>query len=136
LRSASAITITGSSVSSALGFSTTSISVDTTNNLSTISLSTQNSSSDALAYLDATLAQLNSLRSSLGAIQSRLDSTVNSLSVTLENVSSARSQIRETDVASETAELTRAQILQQAGVAVLGQANQSTTSALRLLQNI
>ncbi len=136
LRSASAITITGSSVSSALGFSTTSISVDTTNNLSTISLSTQNSSSDALAYLDATLAQLNSLRSSLGAIQSRLDSTVNSLSVTLENVSSARSQIRDTDVASETAELTRAQILQQAGVAVLGQANQSTTSALSLLQNI
>lgn len=136
LRSASAITITGSTVSSTLGFSSTSISVDTTNNLSTISLSTQNGSSDALAYLDATLAQLNSLRSSLGAIQSRLDSTVSSLSVTLENVSSARSQIRDTDVASETAELTRAQILQQAGVAVLGQANQSATSALKLLQNI
>ena len=136
LRSSAAITVTGTGVSAALGFSTTSISVDTTNNLSTISLSTQTTSSDALAYLDATLSQLNSLRASLGAIQSRLDSTTNSLSVTLENVSSARSQIRDTDVAAETAELTRAQILQEAGVAVLGQANNSTTSALKLLQNI
>ncbi len=136
LRSASAITITGTGVSTALGFSTTSISVDTTNNVSTITLSSQSGASDALAYLDATLSQLNSLRSNLGAIQSRLDSTTSSLSVTLENVSSARSQIRDTDVATETAELTRSQILQEAGVAVLGQANQSATSALKLLQNI
>lgn len=136
LRSASAITITGSGVSAALGFSSTSISVDTSNNVSTIDLDTQALASDALAYLDATLNQLNSLRSSLGAIQSRLDSTTSSLSVTLENVSAARSQIRDTDVATETAELTRAQILQAAGVAVLGQANTASTAALQLLQSI
>lgn len=136
LRSAAAITITGSGVSAALGFSNTSISVDTSNNVSTIELDTQTAASDALAYLDATLSQLNALRSSLGAIQSRLDSTVSSLSITLENVSSARSQIRDTDVATETADLTRAQILQQAGVAVLGQANASAQSALQLLQGI
>ncbi len=136
LRSSSAITVAGSGVSAALGFSSTSISIDTSNNVSTISLTTQNSASDALSFLDATLSQLNSLRSSLGAIQSRLESTVSSLGITLENVSSARSQIRDTDVASETAELTRSQILQQAGVAVLSQANQSATSALQLLQGI
>lgn len=136
LRSSAAITISGSGVSAALGFSTTSISVDTSNNVSNVSLLTQATASDALSYLDATLQQLNSLRSSLGAIQSRLDSTVSSLSVTLENVSAARSQIRDTDVATETAELTRSQILQSAGVAVLGQANSSASAALQLLQNI
>ena len=136
LRSASAITVTGTNTSNALGHSTTSVAVDPSQALNSISLTTQNLASDSLSVVDATLAQLNSLRSSLGATQSRLDSVVNNLSITLENISSARSQIRDADVAQETAELSRAQILQQAGIAVLGQANTSSQSALQLLQNL
>ncbi len=140
LRSANSISIAGAATAitmlgiSGVGASALVIAVDKTNNLSNIALSTQSTSSDALSVLDATLASLNSLRSTLGATQSRLDSAVNSLGVTLENISAARSQIRDADVAQETAELTRAQILQQAGVAVLGQANTSSQAALSLLQ--
>ncbi len=140
LRSANSISIAAAATASvALGISGMAsgavvVAVDKTNNLSNIALTTQATSSDALSVLDATLASLNSLRSTLGATQSRLDSAVNSLGVTLENISAARSQIRDADVAQETAELTRAQILQQAGVAVLGQANTSSQAALSLLQ--
>ncbi len=140
LRSANAISVaSAATASAALGISGMAagavvVAVDKTNNLSNIALTTQATSSDALSVLDATLASLNSLRSTLGATQSRLDSAVNSLGVTLENISAARSQIRDADVAQETAELTRSQILQQAGVAVLGQANTSSQAALSLLQ--
>ncbi len=139
MRSASAITIAGSAdASAALGISGITsglvVAVDKSNSLSTISIGTQSAASDALSVLDATLASLNSLRSSLGATQSRLDSAMSSLGITLENISAARSQIRDADVATETAELTRAQILQQAGVAVLGQANTSAQAALSLLK--
>jgi flagellin len=140
LRSSAAISITNMS-SAALGFgtpgaTTLAISVDSSQGLGAISLLTQDVASDALSVVDATLTSLNTLRSGLGATQSRLDSVINNLGVTLENISGARSQIRDTDVAVETAELTRAQILQEAGVAVLGQANASSQAALRLLQNI
>jgi len=140
LRSASSISVASAATASiALGISGMAsgavvVAVDKTNNLSNIALTTQALSSDALSVLDSTLASLNSLRSTLGATQSRLDSAVNSLGVTLENISAARSQIRDADVAQETAELTRSQILQQAGVAVLGQANTSSQAALSLLQ--
>ncbi len=139
LRSSSAITIANMQ-SAALGFgnATTSynITVDASAGLAAISLSDQDRASDALSVIDATLTSLNTLRSGLGATQSRLDSVIQNLGVTLENISGARSQIRDTDVAVETAELTRAQVLQQAGVAVLGQANASSQSALQLLQNL
>ncbi len=135
LRSASAVTI-ASGNSGALGFSNTTVAVDASLAVNSITLATQSDASDALSVLDATLSQLNTLRSGLGATQSRLDSTINNLGIVLENISGARSQIRDTDVAAETAELTRAQILQEAGVAVLGQANASSQSALKLLQNL
>ncbi|MBN8554444.1 MAG: flagellin [Deltaproteobacteria bacterium] len=134
LRSAGAITLSGTNISQAIGVAGQSIAIDTSTAVNTISLATQASSQNSLAVLDATLQQLNTLRSSLGAVQSRLDLTVNNASVVLENLSAARSQIRDTDVAAETAELTRAQILQQAGVAVLGQANTSSQIALQLLR--
>ncbi len=140
LRSSAAISITNMQ-SAALGFagsssSSLNITVDASAGLASISLLQQDTASDALSVIDATLTSLNSLRSGLGATQSRLDSVIQNLGVTLENISGARSQIRDTDVAVETAELTRAQVLQQAGVAVLGQANASSQSALQLLQNL
>ena len=73
-------------------------------------------------------------RGSLGAAQNRLTSTINNLAISDENLSSANSRIRDTDIAEETSELTKQNILMQAGIAVLGQANQTGQSALKLLQ--
>lgn len=133
LTSSSAITISASA-STALGFSGISVSVDTALAISNIDISSASGAGNALDIVDATLNQLNTLRANLGAIQNRLDYTVSNLSITLENISAAKAQIKDTDIAAETAELTRAQILQQAGVAVLGQANSAPQIALRLLQ--
>ncbi len=88
----------------------------------------------ALAFLDSGINQITSLRAQFGTAQNRLESTIRSLSVAVENASAAESRIRDVDVASETASLTRFQVLQQAGIAVLAQANVSTQSALALLQ--
>lgn len=134
LSSSSAIIVGGSTTSVALGFTDTVIAVDTSSAIYSIDVSTQSNAQNALATIDATLSQLNALRSSLGAVQNRLESTIRNLSIGLENISAAQSQIRDADIASETADLTRAQILQQAGVAVLGQANTSSQVALQLLQ--
>lgn len=134
LRSSKAIVIGGTDTSNALGFDNTVIAVDNSNALFSIDVSTQENAQNALSTIDATLSQLNELRSSLGAVQNRLDSTIRNLSISLENISAAQSQIRDADIAAETAELTRAQILQQAGIAVLGQANASAQVALALLQ--
>ena len=74
-----------------------------------------------------------SARGSLGAAQNRLGSTINNLSITTENLASAESRIRDVDVAYETAQLTRNNILQQASISVLSQANAQPQSALQLL---
>lgn len=134
LRSSSAIITAGTNASLAIGVSAQTVAVDTSTTLNNISLSTQTTAQSALPVLDAVLNSLNSLRSGLGAIQSRIDSTVNNLGNLLENLSNARSQIKDADIAAETAELTRAQIMQQAGVAVLGQANTVSQVALQLLR--
>jgi len=134
LSSSSSIIVGGSGTSLALGFTDTVIAVDSSSAIFSIDVSTQSNAQNALATIDATLSQLNALRSSLGAVQNRLESTIRNLSIGLENISAAQSQIRDADIASETADLTRAQILQQAGVAVLGQANTSSQVALQLLQ--
>jgi len=133
LRSSSAITIAGTNPSLAFGFTLTAISVNTATALNSLSVTTQANAQTALSIVDATLTQLNKLRASLGATQSRINSTATNLSVTVENLSAAKSQIRDTDIAAETANLTKAQILEQAGVAVLGQANNSSQVALKLL---
>ncbi len=97
-------------------------------------ISTVTSAQSALAVIDAALSSVSTVRGNLGAAQNRLQSTINNLGVSVENLSAANSRIRDVDVALETAELTRAQVLQQAGVAVLAQANVSSQIALNLLQ--
>ena len=77
---------------------------------------------------------MSGLRSSLGAIQNRFESTISSLSAVNENLEASRSRILDADFAAETAALTRAQILQQAGIAILAQANTAPQSVLALLQ--
>lgn len=90
-------------------------------------------SAAAITAIDAAIKTVGSARAGLGAIQNRLQSTIRNLSNISENVSEARSRIRDTDFAKETAELTRAQILQQTSVTVLAQANQRPQTALSLL---
>jgi len=96
-------------------------------------ISTATSAQAALATIDTALTSVSTLRGNLGASQNRLQSTINNLAVSIETLSSANSRIRDVDVAAETAALTRAQVLQQAGIAVLAQANVSQQVALTLL---
>lgn len=102
--------------------------------ISGISVSTQASAQSALALIDGAISQVASLRAGFGTVQNRLESSIRSIAVSIENTSAAESRIRDVDFASETAELTRNQVLQQAGISVLAQANVSTQSALSLLQ--
>ena len=87
----------------------------------------------ALQRLDDSLVQVNGVRAQLGALQNRLTSVLQNLGVTEENFSEANSRIRDVDVAAETADMTKNNILNQAGISVLAQANQAQTYALKLL---
>lgn len=98
-----------------------------------LSISSVGGASAALASIDSAIKTIDSTRADLGAIQNRFQSTIRNLSNIVENVSAARSRIKDTDFAKETAELTRSQILQQASTTILSQANQRPQSALSLL---
>ncbi|MGN0858169.1 MAG: flagellin, partial [Stenotrophomonas sp.] len=98
-----------------------------------VSITTVEGAQKAMSIIDKALGSVNSARAEMGAIQNRFSSTIANLSTTSENLSASRSRIRDTDYAKETAELTRTQILQQAGTAMLAQANSSTQSVLSLL---
>ncbi|MGY0158773.1 FliC/FljB family flagellin [Edwardsiella tarda] len=87
-----------------------------------------------LAALDSALSQVDKLRSGLGAVQNRFDSVINNLNSTVNNLSASRSRIQDADYATEVSNMSRAQILQQAGTSVLAQANQSTQNVLSLLR--
>lgn len=87
----------------------------------------------AITALDAAIDGISGLRGSLGAAQNRLNSTINNLGARSENLAAAESRIRDVDVAYETAQLTRLQIMQQAAISVLGQSNALPQAALRLL---
>jgi flagellin len=102
--------------------------------VNSIDISTVVGSNNALAIIDSALSQISGMRADLGAIQNRMESTIANLSGISENVSAARSRIMDADFAAETAALTRAQILQQAGVAMLAQANAAPQNVLSLLQ--
>jgi flagellin len=102
--------------------------------LTSASVLTGADANTALLTLDFSLQQTSSLRAELGAVQTRFESTISNLSITSENLSAARSRIRDADFAAETAELTRSQILQQAGIAILSQANALPQNVLALLQ--
>jgi flagellin len=102
--------------------------------LDTVNISTVAGANAAIAVLDGALSQVTSIRADLGAVQNRFSSTVANLTTTSENLSAARSRILDADFAAETASLTRAQILQQAGTAILAQANAIPQNVLSLLR--
>jgi flagellin len=96
-------------------------------------VSTQAGAQSALTAIDSAISLVSTARGNLGAVQNRLQSTINNLQVAVENTSAANSRIVDVDVAAETANMTKAQILAQAGVSVLSQANQNPQLALKLL---
>ena len=98
-----------------------------------VSVSSVTGATSALTAVDNAISAIGAQRASLGALQNRFQSTIRNLSSVAENLSGARSRIRDTDFAAETAELTRNQIIQQASVSVLSQANQRPQTALSLL---
>jgi flagellin len=102
--------------------------------LTGVDVLTGSNANDALLTLDFALQQVTGLRAQLGAVQTRFESTISNLSITTENLEAARSRIRDADFAAETANLTRSQILQQAGIAILSQANAQPQNVLALLQ--
>jgi flagellin len=102
--------------------------------LASISLNSASGAQSAIAVIDAALAQVNSSRGDLGAYQNRFTSAIASLNTASENISASRSRIQDADFAAETAAMTRGQILQQAGTAMLAQANALPNSVLSLLK--
>ena len=104
-----------------------------TNGQSDLSIASAATASAALTTIDSAISAIDAKRADLGAIQNRFQSTIRNLSNISENVSAARSRIRDTDFATETAQLTRFQIIQQASTTVLSQANQRPQAALSLL---
>jgi flagellin len=99
-----------------------------------IDISTAAGANSALDALDAALTSVNSSRATLGAIQNRFSSTIENLQTSGENLSASRSRIQDADFAAETANLSRAQVLQQAGTAMIAQANQLPSQVLSLLR--
>jgi flagellin len=110
------------------------VNVTTTNAMSNVDVSTQNGANDALSNIDRALSQIDSIRGDLGAVQNRFESTIANQQNVAENLSAARSRILDADIAEETSAMTKSNILQQAGVAILAQANQAPQLALSLLQ--
>ena len=137
LSSASNIVIAHAGASSTAAI--TGLTAATTNTATTtgfvgLSIGTVSGANLAIQSMDAALTAVNDARASLGAVQNRFESTIANLSTTAENLSAARSRIQDADFAAETASMTRAQILQQAGTAMVAQANSLPQSVLTLLR--
>ena len=110
----------------------------TTNTIDTLvvddqSVSTTLKANDLLTAVDEAVVQVSSRRAKLGASQNQVEAAINSLGVTIENMSASESRIRDADIAEVSTELVTRQIMQQAGIAVLAQANTSSQSVLSLL---
>ena len=116
------------------GAGTSTITVDTTQNLSAVQVTDVDKSNDAINRVDSALNVISNMRADLGAILNRFTSTMSNLSNVLENITAAHSRIMDADFASETANITKAQILQQAGISVLAQANSLPQNVLTLLR--
>ncbi|MEJ2791769.1 MULTISPECIES: flagellin [unclassified Pseudoxanthomonas] len=123
-------TVTGSGLTAA----TTAATAGTAQFAKDLDITTFEGAQKALEIVDAALTSVNSARADLGAVQNRFTSVVANLQTSSENLAASRSRIRDTDFAKETAELTRTQILQQAGTAMLAQANQVPQNVLSLLR--
>ncbi|MGZ3651697.1 MAG: flagellin, partial [Bdellovibrionota bacterium] len=96
-------------------------------------LASKDGALSAMASIDEAINKVNSNRSELGALQNRLHSTSNTLGISVENLSDARSRIMDTDIAAETSNMAKNTILQNAGIAVLAQANAAPNAAMKLL---
>ena len=124
--------IAGSSTN--IGFTSEGVyGVNSDKAVSSVDISSRDGAVMALDTIDLALEHVSSQRAGLGALQNRLESTINNLSTTAENLSASRSRIMDADFAAETAMLSRNQIIQQAGVSILAQANQQPQVALALL---
>ena len=127
------IVITGDGDDMGLAAANATIALDT-NTLDTVDVTSVADANDAISRIDSALTTVSSLRSELGAIQNRFESTISNLQSVSENLAASRGRIQDADFAAETAALTKAQILQQAGVAILAQANAQPQVVLSLLQ--
>ena len=105
----------------------------TTGQTYSVDLSSKQGATDAIKMIDGAIGRLSDQRADLGALQNRLTHTIANLGVSAENLAASESRIRDTDMAKEMTAFTRSQILQQAGVSMLAQANQSSQSVLKLL---
>lgn len=112
---------------------TTSLGTNAASSLSNQSISAMSKAQHSLGVIDDAIKDISNVRGDLGAIQNRLQTTVNNLATQRENIAAANSRIRDVDVADETVSMTRSQILMQAGVSVLAQANQLPSMALSLI---
>lgn len=135
LNSDTTVTVAGTLDDATLsGFANAAIGTATTQTgIDTLTVANYAGAQTALGLVDSALTGINNARASLGAVQSRFESTVANLQSSVENLSASRSRIQDADFAAETAELTRTQILQQAGTAMLAQANAAPQSVLSLL---
>lgn len=125
----SVFTIEGASVDELTGQT-----VGQLNRITDIKVDTASNAQDAIAVIDGALANIDAQRADLGAVQNRFDNTIANLQNISENVSAARGRIQDTDFAAETANLSKNQVLQQAGTAILAQANQLPQAVLSLLR--
>ena len=125
--------VIGGTAPEQIGYTATTYALGATA-LNTASVTTVGNANTTITRVDAALQAVSSLRSQFGAIQNRFESTIANLQSAVENLSAARSRIQDADFAAETAALTRAQILQQAGTAILAQANAAPQSVLALLR--
>ena len=135
LRAEDAITVTGAGTGGAAALTFTDgqvLQVDTTT-LNTVDVNSVTSAEETILRIDSALTTISTLRSEFGAVQNRFESTIVNLQTISENLTASRGRIEDADFASETAKLTKAQILQQAGVSILSQANQLPQSVLGLL---
>jgi len=128
------VSLAGTGTTATTGLTAATTAAATQTGYSTLDLSTSAGATLALTQMDAALNDVNTARGNLGAYQSRFDSVISNLQTTSTNLSAARSRITDADFAKETANMTRAQILQQAGTAMVAQANSAPQGVLKLLQ--
>ena len=115
------------------GIANGTYAVDATKGVNAVDISTREGANEAMTRLDAAISAIDSSRGDLGAVQNRFESTIANLQNISENISAARSRILDADIAQETSKMTSQNILQQAGVSILAQANQAPQLALSLL---
>jgi flagellin len=132
LTSSSAITVSGTSPAR-IGYTAQTLALGTST-LSSSSVTTLANANSMITNVDAALDQVSTLRGQMGAVQSRIEATISSILVNSENLQASRSRILDTDYAAETANLTKAQVMQQASTAILSQANSAPQSVLSLLR--